>query len=235
MGRIVAVWIVLSFVAVSWPVHADVSGRASVIDADTVEVRGTRIRLHGIDAPESAQTCVGDGNRWRCGRQAARALAERISSQLVACEERDRGRYGRIVAVCRAGGEDLNAWLVSEGWALAYRRYSMAYVDEEASARVARRGLWRGNFAPPWDWRAGVRLQSAPAVADRNAGRANPDARDRAGGCRIKGNISRNGRRIYHVPGGQYYERTRISPSLGERWFCSEPEARAAGWRKSRR
>ena len=73
-------------------------------------------------------------------------------------EERDRDRYGRVVAVCRAAGEDLNAWMVSQGWALAYRQYSRDYVGEEADARAARRGIWRGDFVEPWDWRPGERL-----------------------------------------------------------------------------
>ena len=157
--RVIAVGIVLSTIAVSWPVHADVSGRASVIDGDTIEVGGHRIRLHGIDAPESAQTCLAGGKRWRCGRHATRALAGRIAGRPVACEEKDRDRYGRIVAVCRLGGSDVNAWLVAEGWALAYRRYSRAYVNAEASAKAARRGLWRGDFVAPWNWRVGVRLR----------------------------------------------------------------------------
>lgn len=122
---------------------------------------------------------------------------------------------------------DINAWLVREGWALAYRRYSRAYVDEELAAKVARRGIWRGEFIRPWDWRRGERLQTA----DRDA--RHVSSRDR-GACNIKGNISRNsGRRIYHVPGDPDYAHTRISTSHGERWFCTESEARAAGWRRA--
>lgn len=208
------------------------SRSARTIDGDTLDINGVRVRFHGIDAPESGQTCIADGRRWRCGWQAASALAARISGQSVACRERDRDRYGRIVAVCRVGGTDLNAWLVSEGWALAYRRYSADYVEEEASARAAQRGIWRGRFVAPWDWRAGVRLDSARAPVQRNMGRI---VRQGTSGCHIKGNISRKGARIYHVPGDQHYEGTRISPSQGERWFCTEAEARAAGWRRSRR
>ncbi len=208
------------------------SGRARTVDGDTLKVNGARVRLHGIDAPESAQTCIADGRRWRCGQRAASALAQRISGRSVACKERARDAYGRMVAVCRAGGKDLNAWLVSQGWALAYRRYSLDYVDEEASARTARRGVWRGRFVEPWDWRAGVRLDSTRAPVQQHRGRT---ARPGASRCRIKGNISRKGARIYHVPGGRYYESTRISPSKGERWFCTEAEARAAGWRRARR
>lgn len=228
MPGAIAAWIVLSAIALSSPAHADVSGRASVIDGDTIEVSGHRIRLQGIDAPESAQTCVAGGELWRCGRDGNRALRNRIANRTVACEERDRGLYGRIVAVCRLGDGDVNAWMVSKGWALAYRRYSREYVAQEVSAKAARRGLWHGDFVVPWDWRAGERLQpvhrAAKRVSDQDTGQ-----------CRIKGNISPKGARIYHVPGGRYYERTRITLSTGERWFCSEAEARAGGWRRSRR
>jgi endonuclease YncB( thermonuclease family) len=132
---------------------ADLTGRASVIDADTIEIHGQRIRLFGIDAPEGGQTCELEGQPYRCGQRAAFALADYIGQRTVSCEQRDIDRYKRIVAVCHVGGEDMGAWLVSEGWALAYQRYSLDYIDEEDSARAARRGLWRGEFIPPWEWR----------------------------------------------------------------------------------
>ena len=137
-------------------IQADVAGRARVIDGDTIEVSSARIRLFGIDAPESAQRCLAGSRRWSCGEQATRALAGRIDGRSVACEERDRDRYGRIVAVCRYDGQDVNAWLVREGWAMAYRRYSTAYVGEEAAAKAAQRGVWRGEFVPPWAIGAGA-------------------------------------------------------------------------------
>ena len=138
------------------------SGSVRVIDGDTLGLRGTRIRLHGIDAPESDQNCRSGGGTWACGREATRALKGRIASSPVACEERDRDRYGRAVAVCRVRGEDLNAWMVASGWALAYRTYSRAYVGEENLARKANRGMWSGNFVAPWDWRRGERLPWRP-------------------------------------------------------------------------
>ena len=199
------------------------TGRARVIDGDTLDVGGVRVRLHGIDAPESEQRCRAAGERWSCGREATHALAGLIGGKSIACEERDRDRYGRVVAVCSIAGIDLNGWMVGEGWAFAYRRYSNAYIAEESGARAARRGVWRGEVIPPWDWRRGKRL-----------GGAQPTSQQETGRCKIKGNIGKNGTRIYHVPGGRHYEQTRINTSKGERWFCTEGEARAEGWRRSR-
>jgi len=132
----------------------NLAGRATVIEGDVIEIHGQRIQLFGIDAPEAGQHCeAADGRAYRCGQEAARALAAHIGQQTVACEPRDTDRYGRIAAVCRLGGEDLNAWLVSQGWALAYRHSSTDYVREETAARAAKRGLWRGRFVSPWVWR----------------------------------------------------------------------------------
>ncbi len=138
---------------------ATLSGSARVVDGDTLDVGGTRVRLHGIDAPESGQRCRSAGQAWACGREASRALAAFIGSRAVACHERDRDRYGRVVAVCRLDGRNMNAWMVAQGWALAYRRYSLDYVQAEAAARAARRGVWRGEVVAPWDWRRGTRLE----------------------------------------------------------------------------
>jgi endonuclease YncB( thermonuclease family) len=207
------------------------SGEATVIDGDTIEIHGQRFRLHGIDAPESKQTCIAGGKKYRCGQQASLALSDKIKRRSVSCEERDRDRYKRIVAVCSAGNVDLNAWMVSQGWAVAYRHYSKDYVKQEQAAAAKSIGMWGGEFVLPWDWRRGKRLPAS------KVGRSNEDARDRKKQvqCLIKGNISRKGERIYHVPGGQYYSRTKITVSKGERMFCSEGEARAAGWRRSKR
>jgi endonuclease YncB( thermonuclease family) len=133
---------------------ADVTGRASVIDGDTIEIHGERIRLFGIDAPESRQLCTVSGEPYRCGQQAALALADHIGQRTVRCEERDRDRYGRMVAVCWVGDEDVSAWMMQEGRALAFRKYSSRYVVEEDAARAAGRGIWLGTFKAPWEWRA---------------------------------------------------------------------------------
>ena len=143
----------------SAPAQADITGTASVIDGDTIEIHGQRIRFHGIDAPESRQTCVANGEVWRCGQQAALALSDFIGSSPVTCEEQGTDRYGRTIATCHIRGEDIEAWMVANGWAVAYRKYSMDYVGQEQAAKAARRGIWRGKFVPPWDWRHGVRLE----------------------------------------------------------------------------
>ncbi len=134
------------------------AGTARVIDGDTLEIHGQRIRLHGIDAPESRQLCVIDGKRWQCGKDAANILADRIARRPVTCEDLGRDRYKRIIARCTVAGEDINACMVQQGLALAYRRYSHDYIDEEADAQAARRGIWAGEFVKPWEWRRGKRL-----------------------------------------------------------------------------
>ena len=129
-------------------------GRASVVDGDTIEIRGTRIRLEGIDAPESRQTCRdGSGRKYLCGQRAAFALALKIGARNLSCQVIDLDRYGRSLATCRMGEIDINAWMVASGWALAYRKYSEAYVADEAAAQASNAGLWAGAFVPPWDWR----------------------------------------------------------------------------------
>lgn len=128
-------------------------GRATVLDGDTIEVRGRRIRLHGIDAPENDQVCERDGRPWRCGLDATQALRRHLGARTVTCRELDIDRFGRSVARCFADGEDVNAWLVRNGWAVAYRRYSEAYVRDEAEARAARRGIWAGRFEMPESYR----------------------------------------------------------------------------------
>ena len=231
MRRLIFAFILFAATA---PVAAqDITGPARVIDGDTIDISGQRIRLHGIDAPESKQRCRAGRSEIECGREATKALRRIIARESVTCEERDVDRYGRIVAVClNSDREDINAAMVAQGWALAYRQFSDDYVDQEGEAREAGLGMWRGRFVAPWDWRRGDRVVAAPANVEPTKRPANDNT---ASPCLIKGNISSRGERIYHVPGGAYYSRTKISPSKGERFFCSEAEARAAGWRASQR
>lgn len=144
------------------------SGPARVIDGDTIDVAGERVRLSGIDALERNQRCRdGAGRSYRCGAEAAAALKRRIGGEAVRCEATIHDRYGRAIAICFAADDtDLNGWLVRQGHALAYRRYSRAYVGDEEVARRNRRGMWNSEFVPPWRWRKGVRLPDAHTSTD---------------------------------------------------------------------
>lgn len=140
---------------------ADVTGKPRVVDGDTVDVAGERVRLNGIDTPEANQTCLGDaGERWSCGEEATLALTAIVGDQAITCKGEERDKYGRLIAVCFAEDKDLNAEMVRQGWALAYRKYSTDYVPEEADAKAQKIGLWQGRFIAPWDWRRGERLAS---------------------------------------------------------------------------
>jgi endonuclease YncB( thermonuclease family) len=134
---------------------ADPRGVARVVDGDTLRVAGARIRLHGIDAPESGQTCIRDGKEWPAGRHAAAWLRSWIDGRTVTCRPETVDRYGRVVATCRVDGEtpSLNETLVREGWATAYREFSDRYAGAEAEARAAGRGIWRARCEPPASWR----------------------------------------------------------------------------------
>lgn len=224
-------------IALTYPALAQprISGTASVRDGDTLDMDGLRIRLFGVDAPEYAQSCARpDGTSWACGRAALDALAGKIGSRRIDCEQRDVDAYRRSVAVCRLGGEDLNAWLVAEGWAVAYREFSEDYVDEESAARARRRNIWNGSVQQPEDFRRQEDARATNGRAANGRGTATSGANRNDANCRIKGNISSSGDRIYHIPGGEFYERTVITGNRGEMMFCSEQEAQAAGWRRSR-
>ncbi len=137
---------------------ATVAGVATVIDGDTLEIHGQIFRFHGIDAPESHQLCHLNGKPWPCGKDAANALADKIARRPVTCEDLGRDRYKRIIARCTVAGDDLGEWTVANGWAVAYYLYSYEYSRAEHRAKMARRGIWAGEFIPPWEWRRGKRL-----------------------------------------------------------------------------
>ena len=141
----------------SFPALADVSGVAVVTDGDTIRIGEAKIRLFGIDAPEGKQSCERDGVSWLCGQESGAYLRKLIGSDSIACAERSKDRYGRIVATCKfADGRDIGAEMVSSGLALAYRRYGGKIYDAaEMEAKSAKRGLWAGEFIPPWEWRKG--------------------------------------------------------------------------------
>jgi endonuclease YncB( thermonuclease family) len=146
---------------------ADIVGRASVNDGDTLEVRGAKIRLHGIDAPEGKQACSdANGQPYRCGETATAQLARLLGDTEIRCSPTGKDRWARITAVCYLGALDVNGWMVEQGYALAFRQYSTAYVAAEETAAAARRGLWAGSFEAPWDHRARERASHKPPTAN---------------------------------------------------------------------
>ncbi len=214
-GALVIAGLVIGAVQVS-RAATPISGRAEVVDGDTLDVGGHRVRLEGIDAPELGQSCPRPSSgSWSCGRKAREALSKLVKGHRVTCQSKGKDGYGRDLAICFVAGEDVNAALVRQGLAWAFVKYSNTYVREEGEARSHGVGVWQADATPPWTFRAS-KWQAAETEAPE--------------GCAIKGNISRNGR-IYHVPWGNWYGRVRIDTDGGERWFCSEAEALAAGWR----
>jgi endonuclease YncB( thermonuclease family) len=194
-----------------------ISGTAKVTDGDTIKISGTKIRIHGIDAPEGKQTCKLPDKIIRCGAIATDAMKKLVKGITVTCQQTDTDRYGRTIAICRANGVDIGQRLVQTGWAIAYRRYSTRYVVDEDAARAGKLGMWKGEFVKPWEWRRGVRLSSNKQKLSTT-------------GCKIKGNISKSGR-IYHVPESRWYDQTKIDEGSGEKWFCKVEDAEQAGWR----
>ena len=208
----------LVFALLSAPVDAmEISGPAVLTDGDTLAIGGQVIRLHGIDAFENGQDCTKRGRSYNCGAESENALRKMIGGRDVSCVGSDFDDYSRLIAICDAGAGDLSAAMVRAGHGLAYVEYSSAYVIEEGEARDARRGAWAGTFTAPWEFRAN---------GWANAAQQAPDGR-----CPIKGNINGKRERIYHAPWSRSYKRTKINIAKGERWFCSEAEAVAAGWR----
>jgi endonuclease YncB( thermonuclease family) len=204
-----------------------VQGVARVVDGDTLEIAGTRIRLEGIDAPEGDQQCAragagGGGATWRCGQAATEELQRLVGRTPVRCDSRGTDKYGRTLAICYSGDINVNSEMVRRGLAWAFVKYSNAYITEEAEARSRGIGIWQAPTTTAWDYRAS-RWAGARDAASGNGG----------SDCVIKGNITSSGR-IYHMPWSPWYDKVRIETDKGERWFCNENEALAAGWRPVR-
>ncbi len=144
------------------------SNLVRVVDGDSINLGDDRHRLQGIDAPERRQHCLrANGSAWRCGRAATKALIEKIGERPVICHANGRDRYGRYLSVCRAGGVNLNRWMVLNGWAVAYRQYSPRFIPEEETAKRKRLGIWSGQFVTPRDWRRGKRPTSNLTITDK--------------------------------------------------------------------
>jgi endonuclease YncB( thermonuclease family) len=195
-----------------------VAADVRVIDGDTIQFGGQTFRLEGIDAPEMKQQCLDQSLRqYACGRRAKEALSAMMKAPVV-CDVSGTDRYGRSLAYCRSGTVDVNRQMVASGWALAFVKYNDRYVSAEAEARSAKLGVWAAqNVQPPWEWRAAQQEALAPT-----------------GTCVIKGNIS-HGRKTYYMPFHMMYARLKVDEFSGEKWFCTEADAAAAGWSRAAR
>jgi endonuclease YncB( thermonuclease family) len=149
----------------------DLVGQASVVDGDTLEIHGIRIRLWGIDSPESSQLCRGeDSLQYRCGAQAANDLDAFIARRPVSCSLVNLDPYGRTVATCSVGSTDLGEWLVRKGLALDWPQYSKGrYNGAQRNAEHAGRGIWKGSYVEPWLYRACIRANGKPSNCSDDA------------------------------------------------------------------
>ncbi len=233
-----------------------------VYDGDTIKVQLDSgpivVRLHSIDTPEHDQP-------W--GPEATAALAGRVQGRQVSLSVVTQDSYERLVADVFIGDESINAWMVQQGNAWAYRHYleDSNFCVWEAEARSAGLGIWSrpsGTWRAPWQWRAAGRGEpvaytgyrnetvaqcvaamsatvrpakesAASAHGSTSGAEAPANTRPPGESCLIKGNISPSGR-IYHLPNSPAYDKTRIDEARGERWFCTEAEAQAAGWRPTK-
>ncbi len=131
-----------------------ITSEVSVTDGDSIRMAGIRMRLHGIDAPERHQQCrTHEGRLYTCGESAATHLRKLVDGKQVRCHWEKADRYERKLVTCRADDVLLNERMVADGWALAYRQYSTAYLKAEEQAKKQKAGLWAGSFQKPWEWR----------------------------------------------------------------------------------
>jgi endonuclease YncB( thermonuclease family) len=201
-----------------------ITGRARVLGGDTLRIGRRTIRLEGVEAPETDQLCVRSNNRrWRCGEAAQSALSRLVTGRQVRCEPAGKDGEGTLRATCTAGRTNIAAALVEGGHVLADSGLMASYRSEQATAQKAKAGLWGGAGTPerPAEWRARL-WEEAQARAPK--------------GCPIKGKVA--GRRgdtvkTYHLPWSPTYMKLRVVSARGERWFCSEAEAQAAGFAPS--
>ena len=211
-------------------------------DGDQLQIGGTRIRLGGIDAPSSDQLCLNTkGERWTCGVAARDELIKHTENKTWTCHVNQQDRRGRLLARCEVEGEDIQKWMVKNGWALAYVRFSKDYEADEKAAREAKAGMWAGAFIAPWDWRvrnkktvilgAARPPDTAKAILLASASGSVAPSPD----CTIKGNVNRSGECIFHQPTSRWYAKIEMKISKGTRWFCSVDEAEAAGCRETKR
>jgi len=203
--------------AIERAVAENASSSATVVDGDTLEINGETVRLYGIDAPELGQFCLNGSKRYRCGYEAALTLKNLAGSALVECQSTpvEANNFGQI---CSVDLVDLAEAMLRRGYALALPNALAVYRKAERDAKQSRLGIWRGDFIPPADWRAGKRLEIHEGELSQV--------------CDIKGIVSDSGQKVYLVASDPDYKSIQIDESRGEKYFCSDDEAELASWRR---
>jgi endonuclease YncB( thermonuclease family) len=223
------------------------AAEATITDGDTLVLNGIPYRLDGVDAPETDQLCVDKaGTIWTCGIEARDQLSTFVNNRDVRCDglKYDTVYRNRRIAICQVEGEtlSLNRWLVQQGWALNFEPYAKGrFKVDEDEARSKGRGIWAGCFAKPQEARRGNKT-TAVLLGTACSRYKNEELREKLfpseltmpTGCAIKGKFAVRAqvtghRGIYHLEGCRSYGRTKTP----DRWFCSEKEAQAEGFRKS--
>ncbi len=197
----------------------EISGVAQVIDGDHLRISNVDIRLYGIDAPEGQQKCIYHGEDWSCGRTATDALKQIVGTANIKCTWTQQHHEGAALGQCHRDDYDIAELMVDSGLALADTEYSGMYIPDEMKAKAERKGLWAARFIPPRDWRRGVRL----------AGNELPSSE-----CPVKGDLTSNGTKIYHVKGWRDYAQVTLSTEEGDRCFQTVDEALLAGYKPAR-
>ena len=129
------------------------SQNLKITDGDTIKINGEKIRFSGIDTPELKQTCLNEGVKHFCGKEAKQILVDKIANNKVTCIREGKDRYKRTLAECSVNKESLSSYLVRSGYAFAYRRYSKKFISDEDYARINKLGMWSMEFDYPWDFR----------------------------------------------------------------------------------
>jgi endonuclease YncB( thermonuclease family) len=204
--------------------HDEPSGQLAVIDGDTLQVGDTIVQLYGIDAPELGQLCYADGEPRPCGVEAALALHKLIAMEGPALhckpwqgDDEGAAPPGTRIEVCEVGSEDVSLVMLLGGHSVALPQSFPDYVEAQERAREGRLGIWHTTFEPPWKWRQGERQPSEQVD------------------CNVRGVIDSQGLRIYHVPTDPDYNDVAVDPARGDASFCSDEDARQAGWRRPSR
>ena len=216
--RQILIFMLSIFLGASLVSLAEIVGPAVVVDGDTLEINGQQIRLFGIDAPEAAQTLpLATGGQDFFGRGAALVLRSLLEEGEIRCEPTNKhDKRGAMLATCFSGKTDLGAEMIERGMAWTPPEGQSPYKKLEDVARTKRLGFWRDQLERPWFYRRRKQFSAGS---------------DAPKGCAFKATVDRKGSRIYFSPWSPWYRKFDMDLARGDKWFCSEPEEIAAGWK----